>query len=171
MMSIPPLSVAPQALGIDAGMMTPGVGAIGLPPTVRNGFTVGGMQEALSIKGSVAGQAFGEVYRMPAALDPSIAAQALDPSAKTDGSGRTDADIRKVARDFEAIFMRMLFKEMRNTIQRTSLMGNSRAMEYFESMYDEQVADQMTEAGGVGFANVVYQQLKNSTMPHARTWS
>jgi len=171
MLPVPPLTIAPQALGMDASMMTPGAGALGLPPSVRQGFNVAGMQEALAARAPLAGQAFGQVFRMPEALHTQNVAAALDPVSNTQPSGRTDSEIQKVSKDFEAIFLRMLFKEMRNTIQKTGLMGNSRAMEYFESMYDEQVAQQMTEAGGVGFANVVYQQLRQSTMPHVRTWS
>jgi flagellar protein FlgJ len=171
MMPVPPLSIAPQALGIDAGMMTPGAGALGLPPGVRSGFSVGGMQGALAARVPTAGQAFGRLYGMPSALDPTNAAQALMPAQGTESTVRTDAEIRKVSRDFEAIFLRMLFKEMRDTIQKTGLTGNSRAMEYFESMYDEQVAEQMAETGGVGFGDVVYRQLRQSTMPHVRTWS
>lgn len=171
MQPIAALTIAPQALGIDPASMGFASGAIGMPPSMGSGLSVAGMQRALSLKTPLAGTAFQESVQMPKALDPTSAALALNPAGAASGSGRSDAEILKVSKDFEAIFLRMLMQEMRDTVQKSGLMGNSRAMQFFESMYDEQVAEQLAQAGGVGFGDLVYQQLKQSTNAHLRTTS
>lgn len=80
-----------------------------------------------------------------------------------------DAQIRKVAKDFEAIFMRMLFKEMRNTVQKSDIWGNSPSMNLFESMSDDQLSKAIASAGGIGIGNMVYQRMKAATASHIKT--
>jgi peptidoglycan hydrolase FlgJ len=166
---ISPLTLAPQAFGMDAGMMSASKAVLGLPPSMGRGFSVNGLQGALSLKTPIAGQAFGQTFQMPAMLESSTSAMALDPSRSLSDRGRTDAEVQKVAKDFEAIFLRMLLKEMRQSIQKTGLMGNSKAMEFFESMHDEQIAEHLAQAGGVGMGQIVYDQLRQTTLTHQRT--
>ncbi len=157
---IPALSTAPMML----------TGSTQVPSLMGNGLSVTGMQQALSLKTSVAGAAVAKTFDMPTQLDATTAAQAIT-TEKVSGSKHSEAQIQKVARDFEAIFLRMLLKEMRSSVQKSGLMGNSRATEFFESMYDEQIADEMSKAGGVGLSQIVYNQLQSSTLAHQRTFS
>jgi Rod binding domain-containing protein len=78
----------------------------------------------------------------------------------------SDAQIRKISKDFEAIFLQMMLKEMHNSVQKSGLMGNSQATEFFESMQDEQISRQLASAGGIGIGDMVYHQLEKATGPH-----
>ncbi len=80
----------------------------------------------------------------------------------------TDAQLREVSKNFESIFMRMLFKEMRNTVEKSNALGNSRSMEFFENMRDEQLSDSLASAGGIGIGKMIYQKLKETTLPHQK---
>jgi flagellar protein FlgJ len=94
-----------------------------------------------------------------------------DAMTPTDASGEASSRERleKVSKDFEAIFLRMIFKQMRSSVERSSLLGNSRAMEFFETMRDEQLADSLAKAGGLGIGNMIYQRLQEATVPHLRS--
>lgn len=78
----------------------------------------------------------------------------------------TTAEIKKVSQNFESIFMRMMFKEMRDSVQKSNLFGDSKPMELFQSMYDDQLSDTLSDAGGIGLGKLVYQQLEKATNPH-----
>jgi flagellar protein FlgJ len=83
----------------------------------------------------------------------------------------SDAEIKQVAKNFESIFLEMMMKEMRNSVQKSGLMGNSRGMEFFEGMYDEQLSRQLSTGGGIGLGQMVYEKLKAATVPHQKTFS
>lgn len=83
----------------------------------------------------------------------------------------SDAEIKQVAKNFESIFLEMMMKEMRNSVQKSGLMGNSRGMEFFEGMYDEQLSRQLSAGGGIGLGQMVYEKLKMATVPHQKIFS
>ncbi len=83
----------------------------------------------------------------------------------------SDAEIKQVAKNFESIFLEMMMKEMRNSVQKSGLMGNSRGMEFFEGMYDDQLSRQLSAGGGIGLGQMIYEKLKTSTVPHQKIFS
>lgn len=85
------------------------------------------------------------------------------------GSAHSDAQLKKVSKDFEAIFMRMLLKEMRDSVQKSGLMGDSMATGFFESMQDGQLADHLASAGGIGLGAMVYRQMQKDYSSHQKT--
>lgn len=67
----------------------------------------------------------------------------------------------EAAKGFDAVFFRMLIKEMRKTVQKTDLMGeNSSAMKMYEDMLDEKLAESMAEKHGIGVGDMVRDHLK-----------
>jgi Rod binding domain-containing protein len=79
------------------------------------------------------------------------------------------AELKKVSQNFESIFMRMMFKEMRDSVQKSDLFGDSRTMGFFQSMSDDQLSDTLSAAGGIGLGKMIYQQLQQVTGPHQKT--
>ena len=136
------------------------------------GFPVQALQQALALQPSLGSAAAGQAMGMPSTgssfpLD-------LKPTSLNPLKGpalHSDAELKKVSKNFESIFMRMLFKEMRNSVQKSDVFGNSRAMEFFENMQDEQLSESLASAGGLGIGNMIYQKLKASTLPHQKTFS
>ena len=128
------------------------------------GFALPALQQALSTQPSLASQAATQVFSSDQGRTSGIGQQ------NPIGS-HTEDQIQKVSKDFEAIFLRMIFKQMRESVEKSSLFGNSRAMDFFESMRDEQLADSLAKAGGLGIGNMVYQRLQEATAPQIKIHS
>jgi flagellar protein FlgJ len=71
-------------------------------------------------------------------------------------------EIKKVCQQFEAIFINMLFKQMRNTITEGGLTEKSQARETFEGMLDEEMSKAIAEGGGFGIAEMMTKALSKS---------
>lgn len=148
--------------------MTP-ISMTSLPGSLEaKGFSVPALQKALALNPSLASGAaskvFGDSFNLPEAGSAKV-------SVISQAGSHTDDELRKVSKDFESIFMRMIFKNMRSTVERAGVLGNSRAMEYFESMRDDQLAESLANSGGLGIGNMIYQKLKEATTPHLNSFS
>ena len=64
----------------------------------------------------------------------------------------------EVSRQFEALFVNMLLKSMRKATQRSELF-NSEAARSFESMFDQEIANKVSYADGIGLADTIKRQL------------
>jgi len=67
----------------------------------------------------------------------------------------------EAAKGFDAVFFRMLIKEMRKTVEKTGLMGeNSSSMKMYEDLLDEKLAESMADKHGIGVGDMVRDHLK-----------
>jgi len=153
-------------------MMNMAIQPIGLPPMLNplesTGFSISSLQQAISLQPSIATAAAGQT------MSPSGAsAFSLTPTFNPLNGLKTHTDeqMRQVSKNFEAIFMRMLFKEMRNSVQKSGIMGNSQAMDFFETMRDDEISQQLANSGGLGIGNMVYEKLKEISLPHQRAFT
>lgn len=74
-------------------------------------------------------------------------------------SGDLDA-LKKVAKEFEEIFVNMLLKSMRSTIMDGGLTEKSNQRGIFEGMLDEEFAKQISDKGGIGIQDMMVRQLQ-----------
>ena len=77
--------------------------------------------------------------------------------------GREDKGLalRKVAEQFESMFVKMMMKSMRDAnkvFQEDSLM-HSPQEDFYQQMYDDQLSVSLTGKQGMGLADVIYRQL------------
>lgn len=72
---------------------------------------------------------------------------------------------RKVAREFEAMFVGMMLKSMRETVGKDPLTGGGRGEEIFRSMLDQEYASAIAAGGGIGLASVIEKQLLGEQSP------
>lgn len=72
------------------------------------------------------------------------------------------AALRETAQQFEAMFLQMLLKSMRQTIERSDLL-NSESIETYEAMYDQELSVHLARAGGFGLADMLVQQMTRQT--------
>ncbi|MGF0236706.1 flagellar assembly peptidoglycan hydrolase FlgJ [Rhodococcus sp. IEGM1300] len=84
------------------------------------------------------------------------------------GDKDSDANMRKVAQEFESLFLGEMLKSMRSA---TEALGkdnplNTPAAKQYQEMYDQQLAVSMSrEGGGIGLADVLMRQMsKNKPM-------
>ena len=75
------------------------------------------------------------------------------------GKKMTEADkekkLREACEGFESIFIQKMWQEMRNTLPKTNML-QGREEQYWQSMYDQELAKSMTAAGGIGLADMMY---------------
>lgn len=75
-----------------------------------------------------------------------------------------NAALMETAKQFESMFMNMMLKSMRDAsavFEEDSLFHSSQ-MEFFQGMYDDQLALSMSSGKGMGLANNIYQQLERA---------
>jgi Rod binding domain-containing protein len=65
--------------------------------------------------------------------------------------------IKQTAQDFEAVLLRQMMREIRNSVFSESSKGGSNAT--YLSMADEQLANNMAAQGGFGFGKAMAQQM------------
>ena len=76
-----------------------------------------------------------------------------------------DTQLRRATIEFESFFLNMMFKEMRKTVgNEHSFLPQSNAERIFNEMLDEERAKAAANAGGIGLADMMYQQLRR-TLP------
>ena len=91
-----------------------------------------------------------------------ISLSQLREDAKVDPDAKAD----EVSRQFEALFVNMLLKSMRKATQRSELF-NSEAAKSFESMFDQEIANKVSYADGIGLADTIKRQLfANNSQKH-----
>jgi flagellar protein FlgJ len=75
------------------------------------------------------------------------------------GSGKNDqATLRKVAGQFEALFIQMMLKSMRDANLGEGLMDSEHVKTY-QSMFDQQIALDLSKGGSLGLADMMVRQL------------
>lgn len=68
-------------------------------------------------------------------------------------------DLKKAARAFETYFIQSLLKEMRKTQPQGGILGGGAGKEIYQSLFDEKIAQKMTESGGIGLTNLILKKL------------
>jgi len=66
--------------------------------------------------------------------------------------------VKEVAKQFESLFVSMMLKAMRDAVPKDGLF-NSNQMDSYQQMFDQQLAVDMAQGGGVGLAELIEQQL------------
>jgi len=93
---------------------------------------------------AIAGKAYTDVQGLS---DLKRAARAQDPAA-----------VRETARQFESIFIRMMLQSMRDAGGQDELFSSQEGNTY-RSMFDDQIALEMSRGKGIGIADMLVEQL------------
>ena len=68
---------------------------------------------------------------------------------------------------FESVFIQKMWQEMRNTLPKNGLL-HGRDEQYWQDMYDQELSKSMTSAGGIGLADMMYEQLSRNLVSASR---
>ena len=71
-----------------------------------------------------------------------------------------DPKLRSACQEMESLFINHLFKEMRATVDKSGFISGGQAEEIFTSMLDTELSKEASTQGGLGLADVLYNQLK-----------
>ena len=66
---------------------------------------------------------------------------------------------KKVAKEFETMFVGMMLKSMRETVGKDKLTNGGHGEEIYRSLLDQEYAKSLTEHGGVGLTAMLERQL------------
>ena len=86
------------------------------------------------------------------------------------GQARLDAKsaIKQTAQQFEALFLQMMMKSMRESIVKSEL-SESNTMETFEGMCDKEVSVQLAKKNSLGLADMLVKNLEQNQANLATT--
>ena len=86
------------------------------------------------------------------------------------GQARQDAKgaMRETAQQFEALFLQMIMKSMRESIVKSEL-SESNTMETFEGMFDKEVSVQLAKKNSVGLADMLVKNFEQQQASIATT--
>lgn len=73
-----------------------------------------------------------------------------------------DTGLKKACTEFESLFLNHILKSMRKGIVSNGPLGNSNESKIMRSMSDEALARGIAKGGGIGLADILFEQLKDS---------
>lgn len=83
------------------------------------------------------------------------------------GKGQSDEQLRKVAKDFESMFMNVVLKQMRESSESAeSPWGDTGKSKFFESMLDDEYSKMSAGKSKNSLAEVIYQNLHRQLKSH-----
>lgn len=89
-------------------------------------------------------------------------ADALEEASKTAKETKDDAKLKAACKDFEAMFLNLMYTKMRETVPENTLYGVSQGEKIMQSMLDTELTQKMANAGGIGLGAMMYKQLSMS---------
>ena len=72
---------------------------------------------------------------------------------------KRDKELKDACKGFEAMFLSMMYREMRATVPENTLFGESNGQKIFMDMRDSELMKNVAESGGLGLADLMYRQL------------
>ncbi len=93
---------------------------------------------------------------LPLATPPLEADPRLLARSATAGSGRS---IDTVATNFESMFLSLMLKEMRQTLDEGGFFGQDKG-DVYGGLFDLYLGQHLAQGGGIGVANLIRQQLE-----------
>lgn len=76
--------------------------------------------------------------------------------------------LREACEGFESVFIQKMWQEMRNTLPKSGLL-HGREEQFWQDMYDQELSKKMTSAGGIGLADMMYEQLSRNLVSASRS--
>ncbi|MBP2637688.1 MAG: flagellar rod assembly protein/muramidase FlgJ [Firmicutes bacterium] len=80
-------------------------------------------------------------------------------NAASAATAAEDAKLKATCQEMEAVFLNLMLKQMRETVPKGTLLGNTQAEQTFRSMLDTELTKNMAKAGGMGLADMIYRQM------------
>ncbi|MDL2316007.1 peptidoglycan DD-metalloendopeptidase family protein [Desulfovibrio sp. OttesenSCG-928-A18] len=84
-----------------------------------------------------------------------------------DGKGKEEK-LREACEGFEAIFLQRMWEQMRKTVPKEGYL-HSKDEEMYQSLFDVELCKKMAGAGGIGLADMLYEQLAQQLEDTGRT--
>jgi len=83
---------------------------------------------------------------------------------RSQAKGKTPEALKAVAQQFESLFLDMMMKSMRDAHLGSGLFDSDES-EFYQEMWDKQIAMQLAKGKGLGIADLMLRQLQQSAGP------
>ena len=90
----------------------------------------------------------------------SSSADSLESALKSTNSSSDDEKLMEVCKDFESYFVQKIIEESKKTLDNEDEQGEY--MQYFSDTLNQEYADIVTDNGGIGLAQQLYDSLKGT---------
>ena len=90
----------------------------------------------------------------------STSADSLESALKSTNSSSDDEKLMEVCKDFESYFVQKIIEESKKTLDNEDEQGEY--MQYFSDTLNQEYADIVTDNGGIGLAQQLYDSLKGT---------
>lgn len=74
-------------------------------------------------------------------------------------NNKDNSKLLEVCQQFEGYFINQMLQKMRQAIPKGDFFGNDPGAKIFQGMLDENLSTEMSKAGGIGLAQMMYDQL------------
>ncbi len=71
-------------------------------------------------------------------------------------------ELKKVAKQFESVFVNQIVGAMRKTVVKGGLVPESNAERIYQNLLDAEYSQNISESEQIGISNLIYQQLLRS---------
>jgi len=79
------------------------------------------------------------------------------------GRAREEAKLKDACQQFEQMYLQQMLGEMRKSSGKgTDEMGGGQQQDMFQGMLDQERAKAWSQEGGIGLANLLFQQMKQT---------
>lgn len=86
------------------------------------------------------------------------------------GGPDKEAKLREACEGFESVFIQKMWEQMRKNVEKSGYL-HSRDEHMYQGMYDAEFSKKMTKAGGIGLADMLYEQLSQRLGESSRSAS
>ncbi|MCR5661259.1 MAG: rod-binding protein, partial [bacterium] len=76
---------------------------------------------------------------------------------------KNEAELQEACKQFETLFLTKMLSEM-NKHSGGGLIGGGQSEEMFQGMLNEERAKSWAQDGGIGLANILFQQMKDQQL-------
>ena len=83
---------------------------------------------------------------------------------------KQDAALQEACKGFEAMFLNMMYREMRSTVPESDIIKKSNAIKIFEDMRDTEMTKKIADGGGIGLGDLIYKQLAPTVLAQEQAW-
>ena len=112
---------------------------------------VSGLGQAAGSSGSLLGAA--------GSINDAAAADSFESRLKSAMTSQDEAKLKDACMQFEELMLGMMYKQMKATIQRSSLTDEDPGRETYEQWQDDQMMKELAKNGSFGLADMMFRQL------------
>lgn len=93
------------------------------------------------------------------------------PLKKTTNSAdmKNEGALKKACKNFEAIILQQMLTAMRQSVPKSELLDSGFSQDMYQSMYDENLSQELANGRGIGLADTLYRQLSSSPKSASNT--